>query len=69
MPSLSTISKHLTFWLILTVHRKYFNKCMKYVKGKKIVDTLNREAVEVKTRRSSVQNVMKAIRARESCLL
>ena len=48
--------------------RKYFNKCMKYVKGKKIVDILNREAVEIKTRRSAVQNVMKAIRARESCL-
>jgi hypothetical protein len=39
------------------------------VKGKKIIEVLNREIIEIKTRRSSVQNVMKSIRARESCLL
>ena len=49
-------------------HQKYFSKCLKYVKGKKIIETLNREIVEIKTRKSAIQTVMKAVRARESCL-
>jgi len=38
----------------LSIFRKYFTKCLKYVKGKKLIEVLNREIVDVKTRRSAV---------------
>jgi len=43
------------FWvLIYLLKRKYFSKCLRYVTDKKMVETLNQEIVEIKTRKSSI---------------